>query len=243
MGVNAQTTVPTFVANQVLTADQQNQSARTGVPVFATTVTRDAAFGGAGEKTLAEGQLAYLEDANVVQYYDGAAWATVGPATAGGFVRLAGAAFSAVTSVTSDSVFSATYRNYQIVFDYVAASGSPVMQLRVGGVTTSSNYNYHSLRADNGAVTGTEFASQSAYALGFDSSSNCASTAMIFRPFDATPTIFQVFNARTGSSYIKPILLEFFGNQSGATSFDGIIISVSSGTMTGRYEIYGLANS
>jgi hypothetical protein len=60
MGANAQTTVPTFTSGQVLTADQQNQSARTGVPVFATTVERDAAFGGSGEKTLAEGQLAYL---------------------------------------------------------------------------------------------------------------------------------------------------------------------------------------
>jgi hypothetical protein len=58
-----------------------NNSARTGVPVFATSVTRDAAFGGAGEKTLAEGQLCYLEDTNKVQYYDGAAWANLGSMT------------------------------------------------------------------------------------------------------------------------------------------------------------------
>jgi hypothetical protein len=81
MGANAQTTVPTFTSGQVLTADQQNQSARTGVPVFATSVERDAAFGGAGEKTLAEGQLCYLEDTNKVQYYDGAAWANLGSVT------------------------------------------------------------------------------------------------------------------------------------------------------------------
>ncbi len=42
MGANAQTTVPTFTAAQVLTADQMNQSARTGVPVFADTRTRIA---------------------------------------------------------------------------------------------------------------------------------------------------------------------------------------------------------
>ena len=75
---NTQTSVPLFVANAVLTAAQQNISAATGVPVFATTVTRDAAFGGSN-KALAEGQLCYLESTNVVQYYDGAAWATVGP--------------------------------------------------------------------------------------------------------------------------------------------------------------------
>lgn len=75
---NTQTAVPLFVANSVLTAAQQNISAGTGVPVFATTVTRDAAFGGSN-KALAEGQLAYIEASNIVQYYDGAAWATVGP--------------------------------------------------------------------------------------------------------------------------------------------------------------------
>lgn len=81
MGANAQTTVPTFTASQILTAAQMNQSARTGVPVFADSTARDAAFGGSGEKTLAEGQLCYLEDTNKVQYYDGAAWANLGSVT------------------------------------------------------------------------------------------------------------------------------------------------------------------
>ena len=81
MGANAQTTVPTFTVGQVLTADQQNQSARTGVPVFADTTARDGAFGSSGEKTLAEGQLCYLEDTNKVQYYDGSSWANLGSMT------------------------------------------------------------------------------------------------------------------------------------------------------------------
>ena len=74
---NTQTSVPLFVANSVLTAAQQNISAATGVPVFSTTVTRDASFGGSN-KVLAEGQLCYLESTDVVQYYSGAAWASVG---------------------------------------------------------------------------------------------------------------------------------------------------------------------
>lgn len=81
MGANAQTTVPTFTAAQVLTADQMNQSARTGVPVFADTTARDAAFGGSGEKTLAEGQLCYLESTDKVQFYNGTAWANLGTVT------------------------------------------------------------------------------------------------------------------------------------------------------------------
>lgn len=98
MGANAQTTVPTFTAAQVLTADQMNQSARTGVPVFADSTARDAGFGGSGEKVLAEGQLCYLESTNVVQYYDGSVWATVGPATA-----IVGTSATVATSQTTTS--------------------------------------------------------------------------------------------------------------------------------------------
>lgn len=78
---NEQTSVPLFTSGEVLTAANMNLSAGTGIPVFATTVTRDAAFGGAGEKVLAEGQLCYLSDSNIVQYYTGAAWATLAPST------------------------------------------------------------------------------------------------------------------------------------------------------------------
>ena len=79
MGANAVTTVPVYTAGEVLTAADMNIT-NSGIPVFATTVTRDAAFGGTGEKTLAEGQFAYLESTNTTQYYDGAAWQSVSAA-------------------------------------------------------------------------------------------------------------------------------------------------------------------
>jgi len=78
---NEQVKVPLFAASEILTAANMNISAGTGVPVFTNSTTRDAAFGGAGEKVLAEGQLCYLSDTNIVQYYTGAAWATVGPSS------------------------------------------------------------------------------------------------------------------------------------------------------------------
>ena len=76
MGANAQTSVPAFTAGQVLTAAQVT-GINTGIPVFASSTERDAAFGGTGEKTLAEGQMAYLEDTNATQYYDGSSWAAI----------------------------------------------------------------------------------------------------------------------------------------------------------------------
>jgi hypothetical protein len=76
MGANAVTTVPVYVSGEVLTAADLNIT-NSGIPVFADSTARDAAFGGAGEKTLAEGQFAYLEDTNATQYYDSSGWITV----------------------------------------------------------------------------------------------------------------------------------------------------------------------
>ena len=79
MGANAQTSVPTFAAAEILTAANMNISARTGVPVFSNGTTRNAGFGGTGEKTLAEGQFCYLEDANLLQVYNGVHWVNLIP--------------------------------------------------------------------------------------------------------------------------------------------------------------------
>ena len=91
MGANAQTSVPLYTAGEILTAANMNISAGTGVPVFATTGDRDAAFGGTGEKVLAEGQMCYIEAApKRFQVYNGTAWidyliagATYTPTTSG----------------------------------------------------------------------------------------------------------------------------------------------------------------
>jgi hypothetical protein len=104
---NEQTSVPLYAAAEVLTAANMNISAGTGVPVFATTVTRDAAFGGAGEKVLAEGQLCYLSASNIVQYYDGAAWATVGP-TSSKIAQVVSVLMTASFSTSSTSLIDIT---------------------------------------------------------------------------------------------------------------------------------------
>ena len=64
-----------FVSGAVLTAAQVNTFLMDQtVMVFATTADRDAAFGGAGEPTLAEGMFAITKDTDTLWYYTGAAW-------------------------------------------------------------------------------------------------------------------------------------------------------------------------
>jgi hypothetical protein len=142
MGANAQTSVPLFVANTVLTAATQNISAATGIPVFSTTVTRDAAFGGSN-KALAEGQFCYLESTNALQYYDGSAWAGVGAQISGATVATTQTTTStsytdlatsgpAVTLTTGTTAFVIV-----TTYSYNATSGTATyMSFGVSGATT-----------------------------------------------------------------------------------------------------------
>jgi hypothetical protein len=169
MGVNAQTSVPAFTAGQVLTAAQMTE-VNTGIPVFADTTARDAAFGGTGEKVLAEGQMAYIEASDTTEYYDGSAWKTLGPA--GMAVVQAETSFSAVVSYSANDVFTSSYRNYRIIFNPTQGAGSITMKLRVGGADTSTNYNGYNVYG----TTSVLFANN---ALGTDEWYLCDMTAAI----------------------------------------------------------------
>lgn len=64
-----------FTSGSVLTAAQVNTYLMDQTIMrFATTAARDAAFGGPGEPTLAEGMFAYIDADNKLYFYTGAAW-------------------------------------------------------------------------------------------------------------------------------------------------------------------------
>jgi hypothetical protein len=149
---NEQTSVPLYAASEILTAANMNISAGTGVPVFATTVTRDAAFGGASEKVLAEGQLCYLSASNIVQFYDGAAWATVGPA--GKVLQVVQNTFSTSTTTTSTS-FVTSGLNATIT-PSLATSKVLIFTSQAYEMTTAGENAYQTLF--RGTVAGTNLA-------------------------------------------------------------------------------------
>ena len=242
MGANAQTSVPAFTAGQVLTAQQQTEI-NTGIPVFATTTTRDAAFGGTGEKTLAEGQFAYIEASNTTQYYDGSAWVNI---NSGGLVCVkAETAFSAVSSVTADSVFTSTYTNYRVVIRYQTSAADLGMQFGAATVYTTSGYNWQQLRGQSTTASAARSAAQSSAIIADGSASAFWSlcTVEISGPNLAEATVFTSVTNPTKATYADPAAELRTGNQSGSTQFDGIKLLVSSGTITGSYTIYGYAKT
>jgi len=242
MGANAQTAVPVFTAGQVLTAQQQTEI-NTGIPVFATTVTRDAAFGGAGEKTLAEGQFAYIEATNATQYYDGAAWQSVGVAP--GLVLISTTTIgTAVTSVVLTNVFSATYDNYRIVLSGGTASATSDGSF-ILGATTSGYYTGFSYQAigGGGSFTSTGVTNGASSSTNFAYSSNGINGMIdLYQPFLTSRTNF-FFTAQTMATAGNR--WQGGGFQDSATSFTGITFSTQGGhTLTGgTIKVYGLANS
>ena len=67
-----------FTSGSVLTAAQVNTFLMDQtIMTFASTTTRDAAFGGVGEPTLSEGMFAYTTDTNTLWSYNGSSWVSV----------------------------------------------------------------------------------------------------------------------------------------------------------------------
>jgi len=159
---NTQTTVPKFTTLEVLSSADQNLTAGTGCPVFATTVTRDAAFGGAN-KVLAEGQICYLESTNVVQLYDGAAWQTVGPAPAAssGLTYITGGTFSTVSQGTVTGCFTSTYQNYRIMLNCTLWEGDSYLLFGTGGtISSATNTDWAVINQSGASVSGVQAANQ-----------------------------------------------------------------------------------
>jgi len=152
MGLNAQTSVPAFTTGQVLTAAQQTDI-NTGIPVFADSTARDAAFGGSGEKVLAEGQYAYLESTKQTLVYDGSNWVSVGVAP--GLVLVSATTIgTTVASVTVTDAFSATYENYKIVVSGGTGTvNDEVIQVKLGATTTGYYGGYTGVVYSTGAAS------------------------------------------------------------------------------------------
>lgn len=207
MGANAQTTVPTFTTGQVLTAQQQNDSARTGVPVFASTVTRDAAFGGTGEKTLAEGQLAYIEGTGL-QSYNGTSWVTWGVQSA---VR------QFVNTQTGTSATGTT----TIPFDNTIPQNTEGTEFMTLAITPTSSTNALFIQVD--IVCSYSIANTMTAALFQDSTANALAAASEYQTTGTGITTIS-FNHRmiAGTTSATTFKVRAGGETAGTMTFNGI---------------------
>ena len=164
-------------------------------------------------------------------------------------VKVAGGTLSAASAITVDGCFTSTYVNYVIYVNASNFTGSAdtdvFMQFRAGGSTNSSAAYPYSVNYINAGVNAGTASSNSGSATSWlvydnmDSGSIFNGTIQVFSPQIASKTTTQWFLYGEDNSNFKQML--GFGFQSQATSFDGFTLTMSSGTLTGTYDIYGIA--
>ena len=244
MGANATTFVPTYVASEILTAADLNVT-NSGIPVFATTTTRDDSFGGSGEKVLAEGQFAYIEATNTTQYYDGAAWINL---TSSALVPITTATATGTATLAINNCFSATYNNYLIVsniYDSGAAVNILYAKLTVGGVAASTNYQWQVSYMTTSAGPSRDTQTAQTVGLYFGYCGNDVygnqSVVTLSNPFVAGATVGNLSSVgyRTTTNFQTA---QGACVHTTATSYDGLLIN-SANNITGTIRIYGIVNS
>ena len=241
MGVNAQTSVPKFTSGDVLTAANTNLLSN-GIPVFSGTATRNDSFGGTGEKVLAEGQFAYLEDSNTTEFYDGAAWQPVGA-----LVLIASQAPAGATTLTFTNCFSATYNSYVIVGNgFTCSSAGADIYLTISG-SAGSTYNWAGFYMNYAATTLNGYrlsGSGSGFNLGLGSTVINGFTASLRNPFAAAATTFSSQYASGGSLNTNGYSMISNGYDSNTSSSPSCTFTVGgASTFTGgTIKIYGLVN-
>jgi hypothetical protein len=172
-------------------------------------------------------------------------WAT--PAVpSGGLNYVTGATFSGVSSVDlPNNTFTTTYRNYQIYIDFSSGTGGSTFQIRVrkDGVTTSSAiYEYGNMNVNRGgSVTGVGGNGDTAWRLGYSNY------------FDRGANVITVYNPKASGQKITVTGSVGTGDgvngqaggmwQGSITGIDSLNFSISSGTMSGTYRVYGLGDA
>ena len=164
--------------------------------------------------------------------------------SSGGLTLLHSSTFSTESSVSVDSVFSSTYRNYKVLIDTQNSANNTEFQIRFrdgSGDLTGSNYGIKAMYAlvSSNANNYTSGYNRTAQSFGVILAGMGANTPYgfyldIWGPNLAEKTPY----AGTGSN-ANGHLFHSSGAYTVATALTGITFYQSSGTITGSIQIYG----
>lgn len=148
---------------------------------------------------------------------------------------------SAVSSQTMDGIFSSTYDNYFFTWNCdTTNTDSLYINLRVGGVDTSTNYNRQQL-----IYVGTTVAAarQSSGAGAYEMGAGGAGTRNTVNGIISSPNLSKPSQIITTSAQFVTDMngLQYSIYQSDTTQFTGARFFMGSGTMTGTISVYGYA--
>jgi hypothetical protein len=158
-------------------------------------------------------------------------------------VYVGGANFSAVSSQSLNNVFNSRYQNYKIMIT-ISDSSQVVLQYRYrasGADNTTANMHNQYLVADGSSAAAGRTTSQTIGDLGQMVLSGLSFFDItVYRPNEVATTGLISKNASlVGGAYIR----DQASTKDESTSFDGITIIPTSGTITGNIRVYGIRNS
>jgi len=154
-------------------------------------------------------------------------------------------AFSAVTSVTADNVFTSSYTNYLIFLSATGTGSNQIFfQLRASGVTAATNYNEQRFTSSSTTNTGGRLSSQTSLQVAsVRSGLKISSSFLVLGPQLADVTnVYANSTDYSGAVVTAPTVDIFSSNHSTATAYDGFILTVAA-AMTGSYAVYGYSKT
>jgi hypothetical protein len=156
----------------------------------------------------------------------------------GGLVRITTQSFSAVSTVSVNSCFSATYENYRILVRLThSASNDTLFRLRVSGTDNSTNNYIHQRLNVSGSSTFPNRATTTSGPVLEGANTNVWASIDMSNPFTSEVTQWYSYGVGAVTATLENKTLAGVHNVS--SSFDGITIYPSAGTFSGTFSIYG----
>jgi hypothetical protein len=227
--------------------DVNNYLADQVIMRFATTTARDAAFGGVGEPTLAEGMTAYIDADNTIYTYDGSNWIKMVSASQPPAMQLiSSVSFVNQTQVDFPDVFSSSFQTYRIEFDNLTATAGDDFFMRFrssAGIISTTDY--LTLRNEVTDASNTAFYAGAGYSTALRPTYIEAGAANM-----RSTGYMEVFNANlpdfttTSSTYSRIGNQVYVVNATGYFRLTTVLTGFSfvrggSGTISGRATVYG----
>lgn len=200
----AVTSVTNFSDGNVLTATALN-AVNCGIHVYADAAARDAAYGGTGERTLVEGEYAYLLDTNQTLVYSGSSWLALG-GKLGQVVST-----SKTDTFTSSSTTYADITGLSVSITPTAATSKVLVIVQVSGSmdTSVASLFFRMMRGSTAINVGDTAGSRTPATIGFSNTiqSEVVSGAASFLDSPATTSAttykLQGVNSSAGTFYIN----------------------------------------
>jgi hypothetical protein len=230
----------TFTAGEVLTASNvQNYLQDQVVMTFGGSAARSSAIGTANFE---EGMISYLTDTDKVEAYNGTNWVSVAPASTQGLTLINTTSFSGVASTSlAASTFNSTYRNYRIILNFRPATNNTTFNWRIrkaGSDVTTSTYFLAGTSTQSGSATISSYRVNAGTS--FSTNADIPNSADTIVSFDITDTTNSNQLKGFGSIMSAAGIYYSFGFvNSTADTADAMTFYMSSGNITGRYQVFG----